>query len=552
MEDNIVFYLLKEFYAEEQFNTIAMVLTSFFINIFQSNGISYVTANIIESIHDKNFNSVKNFFFLFVILSCIYVFLSSFYRYFQNKLLTKLKQWVKIKLLSMILTNNNENLKFMNFSKMGGPINRISIISFLFFTDFLNYLLPNITFLLIIILYFLYKSLTLGALVILGNVLMLLYVYLNMENMFSHNLKYETNITDTESMLAEILSNIEKIISRGEIKNEYDSYDEKIKETIDSSYLFYENVNYHNIVMNIILFVVLFIAISYLIYLVFNKSIDITTFITFFTLLMLYRDKMIATIQQVPDFIEFIGRATAVLHYFENIEKEYTDNVEREYAPLKLTFTRIRFENVYFQYPTTLQKIYENYSTDLYVENKIIGITGMSGKGKSTFAKLLLKLYKPDSGDIYIDDMNIQDIDPDYLRQNIVYINQNTRLFDRKVIENIYYACNNAEKCEANYKRIMEYPKIRELYRNVDIEEKNAGAGGESLSGGQRQVVNIISGLIAPSKILILDEPTNALDGELKKEVLQIIRDFKKEKTAIFIITHDKECYSLFDDVLKL
>jgi ABC-type multidrug transport system ATPase subunit len=98
----------------------------------------------------------------------------------------------------------------------------------------------------------------------------------------------------------------------------------------------------------------------------------------------------------------------------------------------------------------------------------------------------------------------------------------------------------------------MEYPKIRELYKNINLEKKNAGAGGESLSGGQRQVINIISGLISPSKILILDEPTNALDSELKKEILEVIREFKKEKTAVFIITHDKECYPLFDDVLQL
>jgi ABC-type bacteriocin/lantibiotic exporter with double-glycine peptidase domain len=552
MENNIVYYLLNEFFKEEYFNIISMIFTSFFISIFQSNGISYVTANIIEFTQKKDYKTVTQFFYMFVLLSCIYVVLSSFYRYFQNKLLTKLKQWVKTKLLVMILATNNENLKYMNFSKFSGPINRISIIAFLFFTDFVNYLLPNLIFLLVIILYFLYKNIYFGVLIILGNLILATYVGLNISNMFKHNVLYEENITNTESMLTEILANFEKIISRGETKSEFEDYENKIKETIDSSYLFYENVNYHNIIMNIILFIILFLAVGYLIYLVFHHDLDLTTFITFFTLILLYRDKMISTIQQVPDFVEFIGRTSAILHYFSDLVDNYQSIKTNEYATLSLPFTEIRFENVSFQYPSTKQKILQDYSVELHVDHKIIGITGLSGKGKSTFAKLLLKLYQPDAGNIYINNMNIQDIDPDYLRQNIVYINQNMKLFDRKIIDNIYFACNYPEKCEANYKKIMAYPKIRELYQHVDMDKKEAGASGENLSGGQRQIVNIISGLINPSKILILDEPTNALDSELKKELLQIIREFAPEKTAIMIITHDKDCYSLFNQILSL
>ena len=75
---------------------------------------------------------------------------------------------------------------------------------------------------------------------------------------------------------------------------------------------------------------------------------------------------------------------------------------------------------------------------------------------------------------------------------------------------------------------------------------------GENLSGGQRQIVNIISGLINPTKILILDEPTNALDPELKRELLLILKTFRKYKKCIIIITHDRDVYPLFDETLEL
>ena len=80
----------------------------------------------------------------------------------------------------------------------------------------------------------------------------------------------------------------------------------------------------------------------------------------------------------------------------------------------------------------------------------------------------------------------------------------------------------------------------------MDLNNDLAGYSGEKLSGGQRQVVNIISGLVNPSKILILDEPTNALDQELKVELLEVIKEFKSNKQAILIISHDSDVFKIF------
>ena len=86
----------------------------------------------------------------------------------------------------------------------------------------------------------------------------------------------------------------------------------------------------------------------------------------------------------------------------------------------------------------------------------------------------------------------------------------------------------------------------------MDLNNDTAGYSGEKLSGGQRQIVNIISGLVNPSKILILDEPTNALDKDLKQELLEIIKYFKPYKQSILIITHDKDVHPIFDDKIEM
>ena len=192
-------------------------------------------------------------------------------------------------------------------------------------------------------------------------------------------------------------------------------------------------------------------------------------------------------------------------------------------------------------------------SITLHTQNhEIIGITGLSGKGKSTIMKILLKMHSAKEGKVYIDGVDIDDISPDYIRENITYVSQNGKLFDRVVAENMLYGCAYPDTCSEELKRVLKYPKIRELFKNVDIENGKSGNLGENLSGGQRQVVNIVGGLINPSKILILDEPTNALDSALKMEIMQLIQDYSAKKNAIIIITHDKEMYPIFNTTVKL
>jgi ABC-type bacteriocin/lantibiotic exporter with double-glycine peptidase domain len=133
----------------------------------------------------------------------------------------------------------------------------------------------------------------------------------------------------------------------------------------------------------------------------------------------------------------------------------------------------------------------------------------------------------------------------------MTYVNQNSKLFDREILSNLLYGCKDVNNCNENLKEILAFEKIRELYRNVDL-EGHAGPLGENLSGGQRQVANLISGFINPTSILILDEPTNALDPKLKHEVLSLIQHFRNYKKCIMIITHDKDVFSLFDETVEI
>jgi ABC-type multidrug transport system fused ATPase/permease subunit len=366
---------------------------------------------------------------------------------------------------------------------------------------------------------------------------------------------------DNERYIIDSFNNIDKIIYRGQVRKEIDIFEGKTKECTDYTIEMMKYMMNHTIIMTVFVYFIIVLALLHMIRLYFKKKMEASTFITFLSILMMYRDDISDTIQRVSTYIESFGRIELIIREFEEMigKEKYDDeavksiiNKENSYKTVDLKFESIRFENVTFKYDKRDQIIFENYNKDLYIKDKIIGITGLSGNGKSSFVKLIMRLHDCNQGAIYIDNQDIKTVDPFYIRDNITYVNQNARLFDRKIMENILYGCKDVSTCNENLREVLSYSKIQELYRNVDISTSDAGPLGENLSGGQRQVINIISGLINPTKILILDEPTNALDPELKREILLILKNFRKYKNCIMIITHDRDVYSLFDETLEI
>lgn len=548
---NILYTLILKFFSEEKFRTFFIVLISCILNILKINVLSYITANIIKSIQNKNINFTYEYYKYFIIVSIIFVFLFNYYKILQTHLLSKLRQWVRYHIIKILLITNNEEYSNINFTKLNTPIFRIANNCFYFFNSIMSSLIPNLTLLIIVCLYFLYNNLTFGFIFLFGNVIIISYVYFFWKQMMVYNNKFEEGVLLNESYIVELLNNFDKIIYRGESNNEIQNLWEKSENVINLGYNFYKNNTNHSLIINIGIFILIFILIYYLINLYINKNIDSTIFITFLTILLLYRDIILTSVQQIPEYIEFIGRSAMINNTFKDINFNKIYSKDDEYIDHALEFNTIIFENISFKYKNQKKNILNNFNLYIETDNKIIGITGLSGIGKSTFVKLLIKMYKY-NGDIYIDGININKLNTNYIRKNIIYVNQDSKLFDKKIIENIFFACDNKTDCNEYLKEIMKFKKIKDLFENLDLNGTSVGKAGEGISGGQRQVINIINGLVSPSKIVILDEPTNALDGELKYEIIELIKYFKKYKKCIIIISHDKDIFPFFDQTIKM
>lgn len=537
-------HLLKKYFSLEKFSIIFIIIISCVLSLLKINVIALITANIIKSIQTTDIKNVFNYYKYFIIASLVYIILYIIYKFKQNKILIKLRLWMKKEIVNNMMKTNNENLSNENFTKLNTPINRVSSLIYYIYNNFVSNILPNLSILFVIFIYFIYNNFKFGAIFLVFNIIIILTGYFIITKMIPHMYNCEDNLIKIESNIQEILNNFDKIIYRGYYKKESDNLDKKANSVLGIHYKYYKKLMYFNIIINILVFFSIFILVFYLIHMFCSKKINITIFITFFTILLLYRDNILNSMQEIPEYIDFIGRYRYLEDIFKSVQV-YKDNEESP-KNKNLNFDNIKIRNVSFKYSKNM--VLDNFNIE-FNTNNIIGIIGQSGKGKSTIAKLIIKMYKYD-GNIYIDNINLQNIDTNYLRSNIIYVNQNSKLFDKNINENLFYGCNDKISMD-NLDIIMKYQNIRKLFTKLNL-KNNVGVSGGNLSGGERQIINIINGLITPSKILILDEPTNALDIELKKDLIEVIKYFTKYKKCIIIISHDQDIFHIFDKKIQL
>ena len=548
--NNIFTHLVQEFCKEHIGSVIFIIIMSVSLGLIQTNGISEFTALLINQI-EGNTNKIWQ---LFYVLAFFFVLYHIFYYLFnstQISLVYEMKPWARFKLMDLIMQTNNINFSEDNFTKLNSPIHRVAdLISQIVF-DTIGYLVPNIIYLLIIGVYFWFLDPSLMLIFLGGNSLILLIYYFSFNYLLNKNMEYEDITQKTDGIIIDLLNNMDKIIYRGRVKEESEKFEKLQQENTKHGKEYYLATNIISQIMSSILMCVFLVSIVYLIKLVINKKISKVKFIASFTILNIFKDKLWSVFEQIPEFAGYIGRMNISFQYFKEVSEQLELILQKQkYSEPKLQYNSIKYENLYYSYSNG-KKVFDNKNISIDLNNKIIGITGPSGSGKSTIVKLLLRMYKYE-GNIYIDDVNIKDIDPLFIRNQFTYVNQSSKLFDKKVIDNMLYGCMDENQCNNYLEKILKYPQISKLYKNIDINEKDAGQLGENLSGGQRQIINMIGGFINSSPILILDEPTNALDPSLKNEVIGIIKDFKHVKKNIIIITHDKDVFTIFDDEVKL
>jgi subfamily B ATP-binding cassette protein MsbA len=229
---------------------------------------------------------------------------------------------------------------------------------------------------------------------------------------------------------------------------------------------------------------------------------------------------------------EFQKGMAACASIFELLDQD----IETDTGKKALTRAKgnVEFKDVTFTYPSKSQPALRNVS---FVINagQTIALVGRSGSGKSTLSSLLTRFYQPESGEISIDGIALNDVTLTSLRRQFALVSQQVTLFNDTIANNIAYGC--ADK--VTREQIMQAAKAAHVSEFVAQQENGfetiIGENGVALSGGQRQRIAIARAILADSPILILDEATSALDTESEKLIQHALEELQKSRTNIVI-----------------
>jgi ATP-binding cassette subfamily B protein len=253
----------------------------------------------------------------------------------------------------------------------------------------------------------------------------------------------------------------------------------------------------------------------------------------------------------IPEFFNRMG----VMNSNEAFIKElmsHMEGTEEIIENLTLKNHTIIFKNVTYTYDDT-HSILQYYSLTI-PENKIVGLFGQSGSGKSTFIKLIFGIYQPQEGEIYAGNIPIIKKNCRALRKYMCYMHQHSvSLFDKTIFENITYGYENTPR-----QRIIDLFEKFNLYgifQKLDGDgpkysflNNPSGKNGSNLSGGQKSILHLLRlDLNDNAKIIILDEVTSALDNQSRDSIIEYIKYLKTKQKTILIISHDTFLDSIYD-----
>lgn len=237
-------------------------------------------------------------------------------------------------------------------------------------------------------------------------------------------------------------------------------------------------------------------------------------------------------------------RISEILDY----EREQSETENENYQELEKVEGTIELKNVTFRYGNRRPVL--NQISFCIPKGKKVALVGASGSGKSTIAKLLLKYYEPESGEILLDGVNIEEFSNESLRKAISYVPQNIELFSKSIYDNIRVSKRNAtlDEVKEAAKAADAHDFIKRLPMQYHTYLEEAGNG---LSGGEKQRIALARAFLKKNEFYILDESTSSLDFATENVIFDMIYNRFREKSML-IIAHRLATVKKCDEIIVL
>ncbi|MGU8433864.1 ABC transporter ATP-binding protein [Clostridium perfringens] len=286
---------------------------------------------------------------------------------------------------------------------------------------------------------------------------------------------------------------------------------------------------------------IVLIAAGYFTYL---GKINVGDFVAY----LLYIKMFLQPIRKLINFNEMFQNGMSGFERYEEIMNEENEKEIPNAKDLKDVKGKITIKDVTFRYDNK-ESILENFNLDIEA-GKMVALVGPSGGGKTTICNLIPRFYDYESGQIFIDDVDISTVTLKSLRENIGIVQQDVFLFTGTIKENIMYGNPNATDEE-----VIEAAKNACLHDFImgleDGYDTFIGERGVKLSGGQKQRISIARVFLKNPAILILDEATSALDNVTEYEIQKALEELSKDRTTL-VVAHRLSTVKNSDEIVVL
>jgi ABC-type multidrug transport system fused ATPase/permease subunit len=528
---NLLELYTGEYIKNNKLFLFGFILLTFIYYIIEVIGIGYVISQLSNKIN-------KTFFIYFIVLGIIIVILTYIKGLFMAKAASDVTTFSRNKFFRALLNRYGTSYQDMN---IGNTINRIFAVTLEYrfaVINFFNITLPAIFILLITSCVIFNINRYIGCLLFICLFFNIIITLKEYNNISQKKIEQEIHFYETFNSLTDQVNNLMNSYLNNETKNEQNKITDRQNSYKEKVFNSENSVNY----INTYLMINLMVFLTLVIYFVYIDKIENKALFT--VMLIYFVSNYISYSKELGILIPHIGITLGSYNYFKNLLTN-NDNGKID----KINYGNINFKNITFSYKNN-NPIINNLTLEIKHKTKI-AIVGRSGSGKTTLTKLILKLYNNYQGNIYIDGININDIETNYLRKKVIYVNQRTHLLNRSVIENINYGNNIDIKIINN---LLNKYSLTDIFSGLkDGVNEKCLVGGSNLSLGMQKVILLTRGILKSqnSLIMIFDEPLAGLDAKTRKKVINMIINECKNKTLI-IITHDKEIIPYMDKTINL
>lgn len=536
-------------------NIFILILYTLFVFItysIGSIGISKALSGFMNSKIIKNerffiniINAIKNrgmigWIYIVFILSFLFCIVNYIKGIIQAKILVDVSSFSRKETIDHLFKNLIDKYEEIEESEVSWLVTSSywsarNIIRYIF-----EYSVPFIFTFIIVSIYFYTINIKLFISAITHCIVLLTYLSLNTEDTVKKCNTQENEWRRNGNIVGDKIKNLLNIIFDNTINNEIDDIESNQNKFNDTVRELFKHTDKMVLITNVINYTFVISIITLIYFNVKNKKMNDELVTTLIMIVVIY----------LSILTTFINETLFVApHYYKlNILNDMLSVRNVQVCNSIHDFYKITIKNAYFKYNDG--KYIVNNLNITFEPKKINVLVGKSGGGKTTLMKLIIKMYNLNSGEIFLDDINIKNICNKDIRDNIYYVNQRTIMFNDTILYNLKYGN------EVSDEYIIELLKKYDLYNYYSNLEKGldtpAGVNGSNLSLGMQKIIMIIRGILKPNKnIIIFDEPLTSLDKDTRKKIIKLIINETMNKTII-IISHDDEIMPYADKIIKL